>query len=113
MQPGYPVHRDLNVQGASAMPSYEQPLLREGALEQPREAVDARAVFGQVMGLVAVTVGFFAAGAYIGRDIGQGTFWLLFIAAFGCFFALNIAVRRSERLAIVLLFAAGLLLGMA
>jgi uncharacterized protein len=95
------------------MPSYDQPLLRQDALQQPREAVDSRAVFGQVMGLVAVTVGFFAAGAYLGRDLTGGTFWILFIAAFGCFFGLNIAARRSEGLAIVLLFAAGLLLGMA
>ena len=29
----------------------------------------ARAVFGQVMGLVAITVGFSALGAYIGRDL--------------------------------------------
>ena len=28
----------------------------------------SRAVFGQVMGLVAVTVGFSALGAYLGRD---------------------------------------------
>jgi hypothetical protein len=29
---------------------------------------DSRAVFGQVMGLVALTLGFLALGAYIGRD---------------------------------------------
>jgi FtsH-binding integral membrane protein len=95
------------------MPSYEQPLLREGALDQPRAAVDSRAVFGQVMGLVAVTVGFFAAGAYIGRDLSGGTGLILFIAAFACVFGLQIAARRSEGLAIALLFALGLLLGMA
>jgi modulator of FtsH protease len=94
------------------MPSYEQPFVREGALEQPVEA-DARAVFGQVMGLVAVTVGFFAFGAYIGRDLTGGTGLILFIAAFACAFGLNVAARRSEKLAIVLLFAMGLLLGMA
>jgi hypothetical protein len=56
------------------MSSYDQqPYVREGALEQPRADVDARAVFGQVMGLVAVTVGFFALGAYIGRDLSNGT----------------------------------------
>jgi modulator of FtsH protease len=95
------------------MPSYEQPYLREGALDQPREAVDSRAVFGQVMGLVAVTVGFFALGAYIARDMSNGTGLLLFIAAFACLFGLNFAARRSEGLAIALLFAVGLLLGMA
>ena len=95
------------------MPSYEQPFLREGALSQPVERADARAVFGQVMGLVAVTVGFFAAGAWIGRDLTGGTGIILFIGAFACAFGLNFAARRSERLAIVLLFALGLLLGMA
>jgi modulator of FtsH protease len=96
------------------MSSYDQqPYVREGALEQPRADVDARAVFGQVMGLVAVTVGFFALGAYIGRDLSNGTGFALFIGAFACLFGLNIARRRSEGLAIALLFAVGLLIGMA
>jgi modulator of FtsH protease len=93
--------------------STEQPFLREGALEQPVERADARAVFGQVMGLVSVTVGFFALGAYLGRDLTGGTGLILFIAAFACAFGLNFAARRSEGLAIVLLFSLGLLLGMA
>ena len=54
------------------MSSYEPPFVREGALQQPVEAADSRAVFGQVMGLVAVTVGFFALGAYLGRDLSGG-----------------------------------------
>ena len=33
---------------------------------------DSRAVFGKVMFLVAVTAGFTAAGAYIGRDLSGG-----------------------------------------
>ena len=32
----------------------------------------ARAVFGQVMGFVALTLGFLALGAYIGRDLSGG-----------------------------------------
>jgi uncharacterized protein len=96
------------------MSSYDkQPLLREGALEQPAERVDSRAVFGQVMGLVAVTVGFFAFGGYLGRDLSGGTGLALFVAGFACAFGLNFAIRRSETLGIVLLFAMGLLLGMA
>ena len=93
------------------MSSQDQPCLREGALAQPAERADARAVFGQVMGLVAVTVGFFAAGAYIARDLGNGTGLLLFIGAIGCIIGLNIASRRNEQLAIALLFGLGLLLG--
>src|SRR3954447_19363623 len=96
------------------MSSFEQqPYLREGALEQPAERADARAVFGQVMGLVAVTVGFFAGGAYLGRDRSGGVGLALSIAAFACAFGLTIASRRSKQLAIVLLCAMGMLLGMA
>jgi FtsH-binding integral membrane protein len=95
------------------MPSYDQPYLRPGALEQPVERADSRAVFGQVMGLVAVTVGFFALGAYIGRHLTGGTGLLLFIGAFACAFGAGYASRRSEALGIVLLFGLGLLLGMA
>src|SRR3954464_9830062 len=96
------------------MSSFEQqPYLREGALEQPAARVDARAVFGQVMGLVGVTVGFFAFGAYIGRNLSNGTGIVLFVGSIGCIVGLNVASRRSERLAIVFLFGLGLLLGMA
>ena len=73
-----------------------------------------RAVFGQVMGLVAVTVGFAALGAYIGRNLSGGAGLLFFIAAFGCIFGLNIANSRGrEQLAIVFLFGLGLSLGLA
>src|ERR687886_309447 len=78
-----------------------------------RAAVDTRGVFGQVMGLVAVTSAFAAGGAYIGRDITGAGIWIAFIGAFGCLIGLNFAARRSEQLAIALLFAAGLLLGVA
>jgi FtsH-binding integral membrane protein len=75
--------------------------------------VDSRAVFGQVMGLVAITVGFTALGAYLGRDLSGGAGILCFVLGIGCLFGLNVAARRSERLAITLLFAFGLLLGLA
>jgi FtsH-binding integral membrane protein len=75
---------------------------------------DARAVFGQVMGLVAVTLGFLAFGAYIGRDLSGGIGILFFVAGFACVFGLNIAAARGrEQLAITLLFGLGLLLGLA
>jgi FtsH-binding integral membrane protein len=78
----------------------------------PRERVDSRAVFGQVMGLVAFTVAFAAAGAYIGRDLSTGGGWIAFIGAIGCIFGLNVAAARGkEQLSIALLFGLGLLLG--
>jgi modulator of FtsH protease len=92
----------------------QQPYLREGALQERATPVtDARTVFGHTMGLVAITVGFTALGAYLARDMTGNNGLLLFIAAFACLFGLNFAARRSQPLAITLLFAVGLLLGMA
>jgi FtsH-binding integral membrane protein len=74
----------------------------------------ARAVFGQVMGLVAVTLGFLALGAYIGRDAGGGLGIVCFIGGFACLIGLNAAAGRDRRqLSIALLLALGLLLGLA
>ena len=75
------------------------------------ETVGSAAVFGQVMGLVAVTLCFFTLGAYLGREISEGASLICFIAGFICIVGLNFA-RRSEGLSITLLFAAGLLLGL-
>jgi FtsH-binding integral membrane protein len=94
------------------MPAYEGVGLGLGPAEVTRD--QSRAVFGQVMGLVALTVGCTALGAYIGRDLSGGTGLVLFIGAFACVFGLNIASSRGrEQLAIGLLFGVGLLLGMA
>src|SRR3954452_21668962 len=92
------------------MSSYES-YTAPGELAAGRERVDSRAVFGQVMGLVAVTVVFAAAGAYIGRDLSSGGGWIAFIGAIVCIVGLNIAAKRNEQLAIALLFGMGLLLG--
>jgi FtsH-binding integral membrane protein len=74
----------------------------------------ARAVFGQVMGLVALTLGCLALGAYIGRNMTGGLGIVFFIVGFGCIFGLNIASNRGrEQLAIGLLFGLGLFLGLA
>jgi FtsH-binding integral membrane protein len=75
---------------------------------------ESRAVFGQVMGLVALTLGCLALGAYIGRDLSGGFGILAFIASFGCIIGLNVAsARGNEQVAITLLFGLGLLLGLA
>ncbi len=89
--------------------TYENPALEAGAT--PR---DTHALLGQVMGYVAVTAGFAALGAYLGRDLSGGVGLLLFIVAFAVIFGLNAAVARGrEQLAIALLFGLGLLLGLA
>ena len=88
---------------------------REPALRgQPIAHDQARALLGQVMGLVAVTVGFTALGAYLGRDLSGGTGLVLFIGAFAFIVGLNIAAAKGrEQLAIALLFGLGLVLGLA
>lgn len=93
------------------MPTYEQLGFGQGAaLTGDR----ARAVFGQVMGLVGFSLGFAALGAYIMRNDLSSPWFLFFIAAFACVFALNAAAARGhEQLAIGLLFGMALLLGMA
>jgi uncharacterized protein len=74
--------------------------------------VDSRAVLGQTMGLVAITIGFFALGAYIGRDISGGTGLILMLVGFVPLIALQFAVKKgNQSLAIALLFAFGLLFG--
>jgi modulator of FtsH protease len=86
-------------------------LTAPGQVAAPR--ADARAVFGQVMGLVAITIGFTALGAYLGRHLSGGAGIVCFILGFVCLLGLNVAARRSEGVAITLLFAFGLLLGLA
>ena len=89
--------------------TYDDPALAGKAIER-----DAPALLGQVMGYVAVTVGFAALGAYLGRDLSGATGLLLFIPAFAAIFGLHLAAARGrEQLAIALIFALGLLLGLA
>ncbi|MEO6857921.1 MAG: Bax inhibitor-1 family protein [Solirubrobacteraceae bacterium] len=91
------------------MPSYSRTYAPAGRAVTRDES---RAVFGQVMGLVTLTVGCFALGAYLERNSGR-TGFVFFIAAFVCLFALQFATSRGhEQLSIALLFGVGLLLGM-
>ena len=71
-----------------------------------------RGVFGQVMGLVALTLGCTALGAYVGRNIQGASSLLFIIVLFGCVFGLQAASARGhQQLATVLLFTLGLALG--
>ncbi len=93
------------------MPTYGQMGFAQGAaLTGDR----ARAVFGQVMGLVGFALAFSALGAYIGRNMQGGSGFIFLIAGFGCVFGLQAASARGhEQLAIGLLFGLALLLGLA
>jgi uncharacterized protein len=72
-----------------------------------------RTLFGQTMGYVAVTTGFFALGAYVGRNLSEGWAIVWFIVAFVCLIGMNFTVRRSAGVTVGLLFAVGALLGLA
>jgi modulator of FtsH protease len=92
-----PAYRRLNPAGATAL-----------------DRDEARAVFGQAMGLVALTLGCMALGAYIGRDLDGAIGLLFFVASFACIFGLSIASARGrDQVATTLLFGLGLLLGLA
>ncbi len=91
------------------MSSYEQASTQSVVVERDR----ARAVFGQTMGLVALTAGVAALGAYLGRDLPRGWGIVAMVGAFACILGLNVAIRRSEQLAIGLLFGMGALLGVS
>jgi len=70
------------------------------------------ALFGKVMWLVALTVGFATLGVYAAREAGGGLWFIAWIAALGCLVGLNVASSRgNQTLALVLLFVFGLLIG--
>ena len=78
-------------------------------------ASQAREVFGKVMFLVAVTAGFAAAGAYIGRDLSTGWAFACWGGALVLTIAMSFSKRREEvgALQLTMLFGLGLLLGLA
>ncbi len=92
---------------------YETETWERGTAAAARE--DARAVFGKVMFLVAVTAGFAAIGAYIGRDISGGWAIGAWVAALALTLGMGFSRRGDEATPrqMGLLFAIGALLGVA
>jgi FtsH-binding integral membrane protein len=82
-------------------------------LRPPMTRAAAGSLLGQTMGLVAVTTGLFAVGAYLGRNLAAPWGWLGFLAAFACLIAMHAAAHRSQELTLTLLFGFGLLIGLA
>lgn len=73
---------------------------------------DSRAVFGQVMFMVAVALGFLALGAYIGRDIGRGAALACTLGALALVLGMSFARKaQNGKLGMGLLYGVGLLLG--
>jgi uncharacterized protein len=76
----------------------------------PRSATAA--LFGRVMALVALTVGFATLGVYLGRDSGGAAWFIAWLLSLGCLIGLNVANARGQTgLAVGLLMAFGLLIG--
>jgi FtsH-binding integral membrane protein len=74
-----------------------------------------RTLFGQTMGYVALTAGFFALGAYLGRHLGEGWAFVWYIVAIACLIGMNFTARRagSAPLSAGLLVVFGAAMGLA
>jgi modulator of FtsH protease len=84
-----------------------------GYAAQPT-AARTPALFGRVMGLVALTVGFATLGVFLARNSGYNGWFVSWLIALGCLVGLNVANSRGHQgLALTLLFAFGLLLGVS
>lgn len=88
-----------------------------GSLAYGRYAVGprdrTRTLFGQTMGLVAATAGFFALGAYAGRNLTHTVAIGAYIVAFVILLIMRFAARRSAGASTVLLMIFGVLMGVA
>jgi modulator of FtsH protease len=70
------------------------------------------ALFGRVMGLVALTVAAATLGIFLFRESGGALWFIAWIAALGCLVGLNVASSRdNQSLALGLLLLFGLLIG--
>src|SRR3954451_2929116 len=79
-----------------------------------RATVSTSAIFGQVMLLVGVAIGFLAVGSLIGRDISSGTATILGFGAVGMIFAQSfVRPLRAGPIGMLWLFAAALILGIS
>lgn len=77
-------------------------------------AAETPGLFGRVMALVALTVGFATLGVWIARDYSGSVWFIAWLLAIGCLVGLNFASARGNTgLALTLLFAFGLLVGVS
>jgi FtsH-binding integral membrane protein len=74
-----------------------------------------RTLFSQTMGYVALTAGFFALGAYLGRHLGEGWALVWYIVAIAALIGMNFSARRagSASLSAGLLVVFGAAMGLA
>jgi uncharacterized protein len=77
-------------------------------------AAETPGLFGRVMGLVALTVGFATLGVWLMRDYSGSAWFIAWLLGIGCLVGLNVAnARGNTGLALTLLFAFGLLIGVS
>jgi modulator of FtsH protease len=72
-----------------------------------------RTLFGQTMGLVALTAAVFAAGSYAGRNLSHGAGLAAYAGAFVVLLIMRFAARRSAGASTALLLLFGVLMGVA
>ncbi|MEI7519855.1 MAG: Bax inhibitor-1 family protein [Thermoleophilia bacterium] len=77
------------------------------------EKVTQKILFSRVMFLVGVTCAFTALGAFVGKDLTSGTGFIFWIVALGMILATGFIRKQSGALGMGLLFAVGLVLGLA
>jgi FtsH-binding integral membrane protein len=84
------------------------------AASRARQRVDTATLFGQVMFLVGISIGFLALGSYVGRDLSLHTARILSFAGFGMLLVSSFAGRtfRVGAFAMAWLFATALMIGL-
>ena len=83
------------------------------ALQPPMTRDETATLVGRTMALIAATAGTFSLGAYLGRDASSGWSWVFTVVALVSLLGINAAVQRSAALAIGLLLAFGVLMGLS
>src|ERR1700750_1053590 len=78
---------------------------------RPLTRDESSTLFAQTMGLVALTAGAFALGAYVARNVAPMWGWIFLIAAIAALFGMSYVARRSQQGAVALLLAFGFLIG--
>lgn len=95
------------------MSDYGSPVQQQASDAFGQTRVSATTIFGQVMFLVGITIGFLALGAYIGRDLALGTAQVLSFVAIGMLFAQSfVSTLRYGAVGIGWLLGIGLIMGL-
>ena len=92
-----------------------RPYTYERPYAEPRaRAISTAQLLGQVMFLVAISIGFLALGTYLGRDLAIGTARILSFAGFGMLLVAGFAGRvfRVGPFAMAWLFGIALMIGL-